>query len=361
MITISLCMIVKNEEAVLGRVLEQMRGIADEIIVVDTGSADRTREIAAQFTDHVFDYKWHQDFAAARNFACSKASMDYWMWLDADDVIRPDQQKLLLRLKESLNPATDIVMMKYLTGFDQNGHVTFSYYRERLIKNRQGFLWEGRVHEAVTPRGNILYSPVEIEHRKLAAGDSDRNLRIYETMIGEGETLCPRHQFYYGRELYYHQRYEEAVKVFEHFLEEPDGWVENRIDACLQLSRCREQLGQKREAFLALTGSFLYDEPRAEILCEIGRLLMGEHAYKTAAYWYQRALELTPRDTSGAFVLQDCYGYIPYMQLCVCFDHLGDHKKALEYHLLAKELRPEAEAVKQNQLYFDKLFQDEEG
>lgn len=337
------------------------RGIADEIIVVDTGSADRTREIAAQFTDHVFDYKWHQDFAAARNFACSKASMDYWMWLDADDVIRPDQQKLLLRLKESLNPATDIVMMKYLTGFDQNGHVTFSYYRERLIKNRRGFLWEGRVHEAVTPRGNILYSPVEIEHRKLAAGDSDRNLKIYETMIGEGETLCPRHQFYYGRELYYHQRYEEAVKVFEHFLEEPDGWVENRIDACLQLSRCREQLGQKREAFLALTGSFLYDEPRAEILCEIGRLLIGEHAYKTAAYWYQRALELTPRDTSGAFVLQDCYGYIPYMQLCVCFDRLGDHKKAREYHLLARELKPEAEAVKQNQLYFDKLFQDEEG
>ena len=88
---------------------------------------------------------------------------------------------------------------------------------------------------------------------------------------------------------------------------------------------------------------------------------MGEHAYKTAAYWYQRALELTPRDTSGAFVLQDCYGYIPYMQLCVCFDHLGDHKKAREYHLLAKELKPEAEAVKQNQLYFDKLFQDEEG
>lgn len=114
---------------------------------MDTGSADRTREIAAQFTDHVFDYKWHQDFAAARNFACSKASMDYWMWLDADDVIRPDQQKLLLRLKESLNPATDIVMMKYLTGFDQNGHVTFSYYRERLIKNRQGFC--GRA----SPRG----------------------------------------------------------------------------------------------------------------------------------------------------------------------------------------------------------------
>ena len=112
--------------------------------------------------------------------------MDYWMWLDADDVIRPDQKELLLRLKESLNPATDIVMMKYLTGFDQDGHVTFSYYRERLIKNRQGFLWEGRVHEAVTPRGNILYSPVEIEHRKLAPGDGDRNIRclLYTSVHG---------------------------------------------------------------------------------------------------------------------------------------------------------------------------------
>ena len=93
MITISLCMIVKNEEAVLGRVLKQMQDIADEIIIVDTGSTDRTKEIASQFTEQVFDYPWHQDFAAARNFASAQATMDYWMWLDADDVIRPDQQE----------------------------------------------------------------------------------------------------------------------------------------------------------------------------------------------------------------------------------------------------------------------------
>lgn len=359
MITISLCMIVKNEEAVLGRVLGQMKGIADEIIVVDTGSTDRTKEIAAQFTDQVFDYKWHQDFAAARNFACSKASMDYWMWLDADDVIRPDQQELLLRLKASLNPATDIVMMKYLTGFDQDGHVTFSYYRERLIKNRQGFLWEGRVHEAVTPHGNILYSPVEIEHRKLAPGDGDRNLRIYEKMIEEGESLCPRNQFYYGRELYYHERYEEAAQVFEHFLGEPDGWVENQIDACLHLCHCLSALGRPQDAFLALTRSFLFDAPRAEILCEIGRMLLEKNACGAAAYWYTQALEAGPKENSGGFVQDDCHRYIPYVQLCVCYDRLGDHKKAYEYHLLAKGVKPEAEAVKQNQAYFDKLFEKE--
>lgn len=355
MITISLCMIVKDEEAVLGRILEQMKGIADEIIVVDTGSTDRTKEIAGQFTHHVFDYKWRQDFAAARNFACSKASMDYWMWLDADDVIRPDQQKLLLGLKNSLNPSTDVVMMKYLTGFDQKGHVTFSYYRERLIKNHQGFLWEGRVHEAITPRGTILYSSVEIEHRKISEGDGDRNIRIYEAILESGETLIPRHQFYYGRELYYHRRYEEAVRVLEHFLEEPEAWVENQVDACLQLSHCHEQLGQQREAFLALTASFRYGVPRAEISCEIGRLLMEQNAFQAAAYWYTQALSAQPAELTGAFVLKDCYDYIPYMQLCVCYDRLGDHKKAYDYHLLAKSIRPEDDAVKINQQYFDSL------
>ena len=71
--SISLCMIVKNEEAVLGRILEQMKEVADEIIIVDTGSTDQTKAIAGQFTDLIYDFPWQQDFAAARNFACSKA------------------------------------------------------------------------------------------------------------------------------------------------------------------------------------------------------------------------------------------------------------------------------------------------
>ena len=69
MITISLCMIVKNEEDTLERCLSCVNGIADEIIVVDTGSSDRTKEIAARFTDLVFDYEWKDDFGAARNFS----------------------------------------------------------------------------------------------------------------------------------------------------------------------------------------------------------------------------------------------------------------------------------------------------
>ena len=73
MITISLCMIVKNEEKLLARCLDSVAGLMDEIIIVDTGSTDRTKEIAARYTDKIYDFEWVQDFSAARNFAFSKA------------------------------------------------------------------------------------------------------------------------------------------------------------------------------------------------------------------------------------------------------------------------------------------------
>ena len=92
MITISLCMIVKNEEDVLARCLDCAINFADEIIIVDTGSTDRTKEIAALYTEQVYDFEWIDDFAAARNFAFSKATMEYCMWLDADDIIRFEDQ-----------------------------------------------------------------------------------------------------------------------------------------------------------------------------------------------------------------------------------------------------------------------------
>ena len=85
--TISLCMIVKNEETTLARCLDSVVGIADEIIIVDTGSTDRTKEIAGRYTDKIFDFPWVDDFAAARNFSFSKATMEYCMWLDASDIL----------------------------------------------------------------------------------------------------------------------------------------------------------------------------------------------------------------------------------------------------------------------------------
>ena len=80
MIAISLCMIVKDEEAVLARCLDSVRGLFEEIIIVDTGSRDHTREIAARYTDHIYAYEWQDDFAAARNFAFSTNATHSPLW-----------------------------------------------------------------------------------------------------------------------------------------------------------------------------------------------------------------------------------------------------------------------------------------
>ena len=354
MITISLCMIVKNEEETLERILSQAAPAMDEIIIVDTGSSDRTKEVAEKFTKNVFDFAWKDDFSAARNFAVSKATMEYWMWLDADDVLPPRELEKLLALKQTLDPSIDLVTARYLTGFSEGQTAALSYERERLMRTDRHFLWQGRVHEAISPAGNVFHSDLVIEHRKIRPGDPDRNLRIYESMLACGEMLSPRHLFYYGRELFDHRRYEEAQRVLESFLHKEDGWSEDKINTCLLLSQCACHLGQPDQAFSFLGESFHFGTPRPEIFCALGQLLLEENAYEAAIYWFLAALS-APEVAQSGFSFPDCREFFPCMQLCVCFDRLGDHKKAYAYHLRAQGQKPNDPAVKYNQKYFERL------
>ena len=138
MATVSLCMIVKNEEKVLSRCLDSVKDAVDEIIIVDTGSEDNTKNISSQYTDKIYDFKLVYDFSAARNFAFSKAEMDFAMWPDADDVFGKEDRENFIKLKENIPNNIDVVMMKYNTAFDEIGRPVFSYYRDRLIRTNNG-------------------------------------------------------------------------------------------------------------------------------------------------------------------------------------------------------------------------------
>lgn len=352
MISISLCMIVRDEEQTLGRCLDSVKAAADEIVIVDTGSKDATKEVAAKYTDRIYDFRWCDDFSAARNFAFDRGTKDYLMWLDADDVLPESSLKKLLALKETLDPGVSVVMMPYHVAFDQAGRPSFMYERERLIKNRAGFRWRGAVHEAIAPRGKVLHSDVAVEHRKLKPGEAWRNLRIYEKQLAEGRPMSPRERFYYARELFYNRRYEQALAEFGRFLDTPGTWLENRLDAYRMSAACHELLGRPDRAMELLLKSLGEDAPRAEICCDIGRLFMDREKYKAAAFWYETAASRRPCAESGAFLNRDCYGYIPYMQLCVCSYRLGELEQARKYHMLAAELKPEDPAVKHNGAFF---------
>lgn len=352
--TVSLCMIVKNEEAVLARCLDSVRGCVDEIIIADTGSTDATKEIAGHFTNKIYDFVWIDDFAAARNFAFSKASCDFAMWLDADDVLTDEDRRAFIELKNAIPENIDVVMMRYNTGFDEDGRPVFSYYRERLVRRSIDFCWKGRVHEAIVHNGSTMFSDVAVTHRSVKTTYSDRNLRIYMKQEEDGEPFTPRDRFYYGRELYYHKHYEYAEKILEDFIASGRGWVENSIEACKILAYCYlEGSGATLKAFDALMQSFRFDMPRAEICCEIGNLFMRIKNYRLAVFWFEFALQLPGDVRGGGFYSADCHGYLPCIQLCVCFDRLGDLKRAAEYNRMAGTFRPHSAAYLQNLKYFE--------
>ncbi len=351
--TISLCMIVKNEEMHIARCLESITELVDEIIVVDTGSEDRTVDIVSNYTSKIYSYPWKDDFSDARNFSFSRASMEYCMWMDADDILEEKEKDKFLQLKQTLSSDIDFVMMKYHTSFDEAGKPSFSYFRERWIRNCPQYRWVGAVHEVIPPAGNVVYSDIAVSHKKINAGDPDRNLNIYRKLLAEGKTLDPRQQYYFGRELYYHKQYEEAVSVLERFLLSEEGWIENKIEACSICADCYRGLGRERSALDTLLRSMSFDQPRAELCCGIGKYFLEHGDYSTAAYWYETALNRPRNEQANGFVLPDCYDYIPLLQLCVCFDKMGDLKRAKEYNERAGTLKPYSKAYLYNKQYFD--------
>lgn len=353
--TLSLCMIVKNEEAVLARALSTAAVYADEIIIVDTGSNDGTVDTARRFTDKVYSFKWAEDFAAARNYAVSKSTCDYWMWLDADDIVSLDSARKISRIKNSLDGSVDIVMLPYVLETDAAGKPIFSYYRERIIRRGAGLEWKGRVHEAVELRGTVVKRAPFILHAKPTGRlGGTRNLDIYKKMVADGETFSPRDTYYHARELYYNGETENAAARFREFIDMPNGFVANRIDACIMLSRCYAKLG--RDAAAPLFESFKFGLPTGEACCEIGLWFFGKSEYRTAIYWFERAAALKPDPDSGAFVDKDCYGFLPFVWLTVCHDRQGDVASAYKWHLRAKKLRPDHPSVVANDKYFDGII-----
>lgn len=352
MCTISLCMIVKNEEAHLASCLESVKDVVDEIVVVDTGSADATKEIAHRFTDKVLDFIWVDNFSKARNYSFEQATKDYILWLDADDVLlEPDRIKLL-QLKETLNPSIDAVMMKYHTGFDKNGNVTFSYYRERLVRREKRYRWKEAVHEYIELHGNVIQSDVAVTHTKTGAAAPGRNISIYERLLASGEELSPRGLYYYARELKDNGRFKDAIDFFSRFLDTGRGWVEDNITACAELAICFERENRREDQFKALARSFVYDTPRAEICCALGYAWKSVKDYKRAAFWFELATTLKKPENGWGFIRQDCWGYIPCIELSVCYDKLGQLDLAVRYNEQAGQYRTDDPSVEHNRRYF---------
>lgn len=353
MITVSLCMIVKDEEDVIARCLDSVADLADELIVVDTGSTDRTAEIVGRYTDRKYVFAWTDDFAAARNYAFEQATMDYILWLDADDVLTDDNREKPRTLKQTLPDGIDSVTMTYELAEDDCGNVTFRLRRNRLVKRSRGFRWIGAVHEYLAVSGTIANSDIAVKHMgKPGKGDSERNLRIYERRLAGGETLSPRDLYYYANELCDHGFHSKAISYYERFLDEGGGWIEDNISACGRLADCHHALGDALSELEASLRSLQFDAPRAEFCCRIGYHFLTTNRYGEAAFWYGLAIERKLPEGHLGFDNPACSTWLPHLQLSVCYDRLGQYTLASLHNDLALQYRPTDPVMQANRDYF---------
>ncbi|MBJ6362725.1 glycosyltransferase [Paenibacillus sp. GCM10012307] len=355
MIAISLCMIVRNEENSLAKCLAGVAGIADEIIIVDTGSTDKTKEIAKSFGAKIYDFKWIDDFAAARNYSFSKATKEYILWLDADDTIEEKDQKLLRELKTTLAPEYNSVSMPYNLAFDGEGNVVSSLRRNRVVRRDRQFQWIGPVHEYLAVFGPIFPSDACITHKK-DKEHTDRNLRIYRKRAEQGEEFSPRDLYYYANELRDHGLNEEAVDYYGRFLNTGQGWIEDNFQACLKGAECWAKQGNKEQEFQWLCKTLLYDKPRSEFSCRLGAYLFERGDYNQAVYWYDLALRLPENKDNMGMTNKAASTWLPHLQLCLCYDRLGQHKKASYHNELALTFYPSHPSMLYNRDYFKELL-----
>ncbi|MCI1880878.1 MAG: CDP-glycerol glycerophosphotransferase family protein [Sporolactobacillus sp.] len=153
---LSLCMIVKNEEKVLKRCLDSVKGGVDEIIIVDTGSTDVTKKIAAEYTHKIYDYQWTNSFAEARNYAQSKATGEWILALDADEFVYIDN--LLETRKQLADPKNSFLAFdtKIYSFTGNKGQFTMQHRHTRIYRNQVDIKYRRTIHEQLYKGDQIL-------------------------------------------------------------------------------------------------------------------------------------------------------------------------------------------------------------
>jgi glycosyltransferase involved in cell wall biosynthesis len=224
---LSVCMIVKDEEELLPRCLESVRTIADEIIIVDTGSTDKTKDIAAQYTDQVYEYSWTNDFAAARNESIRHATGKWILILDADEYLSPDDRDKWVAFMEQEKPleylAYTLPIINFTGDKGYEDEISTSPVT-RLFPNFKGIYFERPIHEQLTrgTAGELFHKKLDLNiyhtgYQNLRVDEKnkhERNMQIFNQMQQNGE-MSAYDWFTLGNQYRYAKEEQKALECYE--------------------------------------------------------------------------------------------------------------------------------------------------
>ena len=331
---ITLCMIVKDEEKNLDLCLHSIAGYVDEIIVVDTGSADKTREIALRYTDKVYDYTWINDFSAARNFSVGKASNELILVLDGDEIVEDidiDKIKALI----ARNPK-GIGRLLCVSEFRRGGNLYRSSDKISRLFSKKYYHYQGRIHEQIVSRtkeGEETYNiPLKLRHSGYD-GDlltrrkkTERNIDLLKKAM-EISPDDPYLMYQLGKSYYMEEDYTNACELFGqalYFDLDPQlEYVQDMVESYGYSLINSEQY----EASLQLLN--IYDEfgHSADFIFLIALILMNNGRFEQAILEFSKAAAYPEAKMEGV------NGYLSYYNIGVIYECLGDKKNASSYYL----------------------------
>jgi len=343
--TISLALIVKNVEATLDACLSSFGPVVDEIILVDTGSTDRTLEIARKYTDKIYYFEWVNDFSAARNFSFEKCTKTMILWVDGDDYLLPEDAQKIKNLDFT---DKDIIICNYEYAHDQQGKSICTVPRERIIR-RDLFIsgkivWQEPIHEYLT-LGNdkpLFISDISTHHDK-QHGTSERNLTMLEDIYKKKDSS--RNTYYLGKEYFESARYDDAIKYLDMFVKREDAFWEDVYQAHYKLAVCYFQKGLKtpeeeRKFKHHIFESVKIEDRWAEPFYLLALLFQNRGYTERAMAFYKLCMDIKrPKELLTSYQ-PEYYTWLPALNLALCYSNMGDMENAKKYNDIVLKYQP---------------------
>lgn len=347
---LSVCMIVRDEEKRIEQCLESVRAVADETIVVDTGSTDRTEELCRRRHVNLFEYAWTGSFADARNFGLDKAAGRFILWLDADEVLdAPDAAQLRHILERTDQDILPVPLVNFM-GEKPDEHNAYLFTSHRVFRASRHLRFTGRIHERLDLNGfsgNIAAEklPARILHYGYmddVVRDKHKSARNLAMLREErsGPERTPWTDYHLASEYYRLKKYPEAFEC-----------ANTSIRAFLQAGKLPPSLVYKLKYDILLAGG-RYDAawPGIEKAIELypdyvdlhfykGLILLAKARYDRAALAFSRCL-LLGDGRAEYLTLRGTGSFYALYYLGVCYEHMGRTADSKEAYVQALSLCP---------------------
>lgn len=346
---LTLCMIVKNEEKNLKNCLLKVSAFVDEIIIVDTGSNDNTRDIASEFTDKIYNFKWCSDFSKARNFSISKAFNDWILVLDADEFIVDFSRRSVDEFIENSLNQNKVGRIKRINVMDQLGINSKYIERVNRLFNKNYFHYEGIIHEQITAfhgknydtkMVDIIAEHVGYTQEVLNRTDKiKRNIDLLQLSI-RNDSKDPYLYFQLGKSYYMLRDYKKAVLYFEKALSfQLDFKLEYVEDLVETYGYSMINSGMYSKALILENCFEIYsDSPDFHFI--MGLIYMNNAKFTQAIKSFLECTRFLYSKVEGVTT------YRSYYNIAVIYDVLGFREKAVEYYRMCGNYEPAIKRIR---------------